>query len=156
MKSPFPLRELQRVETGERQSWERHEEQLNVEVAALESQMAPRRAALREKFREERLAALPEAIRGDVKQALDLPAKQRNEVQKFLAEKFSPQFVLADDELSQLDAEYKTALAQHTTAAQAVQARRTPMPSIRALWDRGQPSPTYLLRRGDYRTPGDI
>jgi cytochrome c553 len=34
-----------------------------------------------------------------------------------------------------------------------LQAQRAPQPMIRALWDRGEPSPTYLLRRGDYRQP---
>lgn len=29
-------------------------------------------------------------------------------------------------------------------------------PKIRALWDRGEPSPTYLLQRGDYLRPGRL
>jgi mono/diheme cytochrome c family protein len=29
-------------------------------------------------------------------------------------------------------------------------------PQIRALWDRGEPSPTYLLKRGNYLTPGRL
>ena len=29
-------------------------------------------------------------------------------------------------------------------------------PRIRALWSRGEPSPTYLLRRGNYLTPGPL
>jgi hypothetical protein len=35
-----------------------------------------------------------------------------------------------------------------------LEARRPPEPRIRALWDRGEPSPTYLLRRGDDLNPG--
>jgi cytochrome c553 len=38
----------------------------------------------------------------------------------------------------------------------AVEAQRRPEPLIRALWDRGEPSPTYLLRRGDYLSPTRI
>lgn len=34
--------------------------------------------------------------------------------------------------------------------------RRQPEPIIRALWDRGEPSPTYLYRRGDYLSPGQL
>ncbi|HIL71330.1 MAG TPA: DUF1549 domain-containing protein, partial [Verrucomicrobia bacterium] len=37
-----------------------------------------------------------------------------------------------------------------------LEANRRPEPLIRALWDRGQPSPTYLLKRGDYRRPTKI
>ncbi len=29
-------------------------------------------------------------------------------------------------------------------------------PTIRALWSRGDPSPTYILRRGNYLTPGEL
>ena len=31
---------------------------------------------------------------------------------------------------------------------------RQPEPRIMALWDRGEPSPTYVYRRGNYTTPG--
>lgn len=33
--------------------------------------------------------------------------------------------------------------------------RRKPEPRIRALWSRGEPSPAYLLLRGNYLTPGE-
>lgn len=36
------------------------------------------------------------------------------------------------------------------------EARRTPEPGIMALWDRGEPSPTYIYRRGDYLTTGTL
>jgi hypothetical protein len=29
-------------------------------------------------------------------------------------------------------------------------------PTVRALWDRGEPSPTYIYRRGDYLSPGRL
>ncbi len=35
----------------------------------------------------------------------------------------------------------------------SLESKRVPEPMIRALWDRGEPSPTYLLRRGDYLQP---
>jgi len=35
-----------------------------------------------------------------------------------------------------------------------VEAHRKPEPKIRALWSRGDPSPTYLLQRGNYLTAG--
>ena len=37
---------------------------------------------------------------------------------------------------------------------QQLEASRRPEPRIRALWSRGEPSPTYLLKRGNYLTPG--
>ncbi len=38
----------------------------------------------------------------------------------------------------------------------ALQAQLLTEPKIRALWDRGEPSPTYLLQRGDYLRPGRL
>lgn len=35
-----------------------------------------------------------------------------------------------------------------------LEAKRWPEPRIRALWSRGQPSPTYVLKRGNYLTAG--
>jgi mono/diheme cytochrome c family protein len=55
----------------------------------------------------------------------------------------------------------KTAQAKKPAPAteariKALQAQLLPEPKIRALWDRGQPSPTYLLQRGDYLRPGPL
>ncbi len=33
---------------------------------------------------------------------------------------------------------------------------KQPEPRIHALWDRGQPSPTYIYKRGDWLTPGKL
>jgi cytochrome c553 len=33
---------------------------------------------------------------------------------------------------------------------------KTPEPKIQAVWDRGEPSPTYIYRRGDYLLPGAL
>ncbi len=37
---------------------------------------------------------------------------------------------------------------------QAIEKQRRPEPMIRALWSRGEPSPTYVLKRGNYLTAG--
>ena len=38
----------------------------------------------------------------------------------------------------------------------ALEAKLLPEPSVRALWDRGEASPTYVYRRGDPLTPGPL
>ncbi|MGE5190872.1 MAG: DUF1553 domain-containing protein, partial [Deltaproteobacteria bacterium] len=37
-----------------------------------------------------------------------------------------------------------------------LESRKLGEPKIRALWDRGEPSPTYIYRRGDYLSPGRL
>jgi mono/diheme cytochrome c family protein len=51
-------------------------------------------------------------------------------------------------------AERKAAEA-HNAKTQAV-AEKLPEPRIQALWDRGDPSPTYIYRRGDPLSPGRL
>ncbi len=38
----------------------------------------------------------------------------------------------------------------------ALAGHRLPEPGIQALWDRGEPSPTYIYRRGDFLSPGKL
>ena len=59
-------------------------------------------------------------------------------------------------DLKKRDAEYARAATDAAAALKALDARREAFPRIRALWDRGEPSPTYLLRRGDYLKPGPL
>ena len=56
----------------------------------------------------------------------------------------------------QLETE-KDAAKKKTIAAQikALTGRKKPEPRIRALWSRGEPSPTYILKRGNHLTPGE-
>ncbi|MGE0760488.1 MAG: PSD1 and planctomycete cytochrome C domain-containing protein, partial [Pirellulaceae bacterium] len=68
----------------------------------------------------------------------------------------------ANRRVSERVAELQRQLAEATDEAQKkklngelreVEAGRPPQPMIRALWSRGAPSPTYVLKRGNYLTP---
>jgi hypothetical protein len=37
-----------------------------------------------------------------------------------------------------------------------LEAKKLAEPKVRTLWDRGEPSPTYIYRRGDYLSPGRL
>ena len=56
--------------------------------------------------------------------------------------------------LKKLEPEFAEAATQADDAIKAIEKQRVSEPRIRALWDRGEPSPTYLLKRGNYLTPG--
>jgi hypothetical protein len=56
--------------------------------------------------------------------------------------------------LKKLAPEFAEAAKQADAAIKSINAKRVPQPRIRALWDRGEPSPTYILKRGNYLTPG--
>ncbi|MCH2203782.1 MAG: PSD1 and planctomycete cytochrome C domain-containing protein [Fuerstiella sp.] len=55
--------------------------------------------------------------------------------------------------LKKLEPEFAEAAKHAEEAIKTIEKKRVPQPRIRALWDRGQPSPTYLLKRGNYLTP---
>ena len=63
---------------------------------------------------------------------------------------------LIDAELVALRENESLDQASLKNAIESVEKRRVERPMIRALWDRGQPSPTYLLNRGDYLQPRDL
>lgn len=59
---------------------------------------------------------------------------------------------------SDIDREIETAKesGKSDEEIKAIESRRKPEPRVRALWDSGAPSPTYLLRRGNYQLSGDL
>ena len=60
---------------------------------------------------------------------------------------------IGPDELKTLDAGFKAQADETAAKVKALEARRPPEPKIQALWDRGEPSPTYIYRRGDPDEP---
>ncbi len=76
---------------------------------------------------------------------LSTPAKQRSEVQKYLADKFEKKLTIDNAELKKLDAGYKRLAGRRRQASQKAESEHPAGPQIRALWDRGEPSPTLHL-----------
>ncbi len=133
---------------------EAHNKPLDEQIAALKSTLAEGTEKLRQKLFDERLPSVPDVLRADVKAAFETATKNRNEVQKYLVEKFKPQFVLSEADLAKNDAGYKKLVGETAAKIKSLEEKRLAAAPIRALWDRGSPSPTYLLKRGDYLNPG--
>jgi hypothetical protein len=135
-----------------------HNGKLDVEITRLKTELAELRKVHKQKLFDDRLASLPEPIRTDVKQALVKPAEQRNEVDKYLAEKFQP--LLAPDDktldnlLPETYADYRAAVDDRNAAIAAQERQRIGFDELRALYDQPGPVTTPLLRRGDPLTPG--
>jgi mono/diheme cytochrome c family protein len=149
-------RDLPYVSTAERQQWQTHNLEMQKEIDRLRSELDRQAAEVMQKVLEARLAQLPDEIRGDVGTALALPAGRRNEVQTYLVAKFDKRLLVERSELIGIDAGFKKLTAATEQRIQALAARRLPEPKVRALWDRGEPSPTYIYRRGDYLSPGRL
>jgi Protein of unknown function (DUF1549)/Protein of unknown function (DUF1553)/Planctomycete cytochrome C len=135
------------------------------EAAALDAGIARQTAQLKQvqqtfadRFFNERLALVDVPLRIVLKQAFATAPAQRSPAQKFLANKFEKDFRPPVAEIDAiLDKAYPEYAVQRTpirTALQAEQAKRKPLPEIRALYDLPGDVKTHLLRRGDYLNPG--
>ena len=129
---------------------------------AFDKQIASRRAelndlaqTLRREYAEQELAKLPASLHDDLRRMLATAPDRRDEVLRYLADKFAADLTLDDKQL-QKNARYRKAAALTKKQVKQLEAKKDPAPAIRALWDRGAPSPTYVYRRGDFRQPGRL
>ena len=131
---------------------------VDTEIARLKKELTDLRIQYKQKLFDERRAALPEAIRSDVQQALNKPADQRSEVEKYLVEKFQGQLQPDDKTLDTLLPEtfedYRTGVDERNSAIASQEQQRIRFDELRALYDLPGPVVVPLLRRGDALTPG--
>jgi hypothetical protein len=67
-----------------------------------------------------------------------------------LAIKYEKQLRIDTKQLAKLDAAYKKLADTLNKKLKGLEGRKQQEPKIRALWDRGRPSITYIYRRGDH------
>src|SRR5262245_60677610 len=152
----LPDRTLADVSLVDRAEIERHNAEIEKQIAQLSQKLDELRRPYRETLLEQKLAAIPEPIRADTKTAITLPADKRNEVQKYLAGKFEGQLKVSAEEIAAgLSAADKMAAAEITAQTSALGSQRRSFGKIQALWDLGPPPVTRRLVRGNFETPGD-
>ncbi|MGB0599808.1 MAG: PSD1 and planctomycete cytochrome C domain-containing protein [Rubripirellula sp.] len=97
-----------------------------------------------------------DADRSETIRALRIADNNRTLPQRILVEMLQRVEILdSDHQPSQvIDAESK--IAEIEMEIVEVTRQMEPSLKIRALWDRGEPSPTYLLRRGEHHQPGQL
>jgi mono/diheme cytochrome c family protein len=140
-KTPYELAE-------EARNREDHNAEIDKQLAATKSAWDEKIAPLKKKVLDERLSKLPKSLQEDLRAVAKAAPEERTEVQKYLAEKFGATLKVSSDDLKAADPAYAKEEEKHQTETLQLQAKRIPEPKIQALWDRGEPSPTYILRRG--------
>ncbi len=143
-KTEIQDRTLPDVSPSERAAIEEH----NSRLAAQENAIRQRRSAMqqpyRERLREAKLNQLPEAIRGDTKAAVDMPADKRSDVQKYLAQKFEKAIEVNESEIV-------AALDQRDKAAR--NARRPGAGRLAGATPEFRQNPVFVRRRTAPRNP---
>ena len=132
-----------------------HNALLEEEVAAVQKPLSELFENLKQAHRKSIIDALPEQIRSDVDTALSTEEGNRSEIQKYLAKKFSPSIAF-DEKAAAKDKDYAALKKKVDEEVKSLNAQKLPVPTIRALWDRGRPSPTYIYIRGDHRQSGRL
>ncbi len=131
------------------QNRELHNHVVDRKIKESEKAFEARTEELTTKLQEQRLQALPQDLHDNLRKMLATKADERDEAQRALAEKYESQLTISKRELKNLDPVYRREAEQHQIEVKLLAAKKIPDPRIRALWDRGVPSPTYILRRGD-------
>ena len=88
--------------------------------------------------------------------ALKIADNNRTLPQRLLVENLQRAEVVPDSEQPVTVLEARRAVDEIEHEIEQVRQRMEPPLEIRALWDRGDPSPTYILRRGEYDKPGHL
>lgn len=123
---------------------EKRKLEARLKQAIADTQLETLRHHYPEQPEEDRKATLVALRRADNTRSL----KQRNLVEALLSAE-----LMADSSQSEstLLGRRETKRLQHDI--HRINRQLTPTAEIRALWDRGEPSPTYILRRGEYDKP---
>jgi hypothetical protein len=88
--------------------------------------------------------------------ALKKADNTRTLTQKILVEKLQLAELLPDEDQPSTVHLARQAITEIEAEIAEVRRRMEPPLAIRALWDRGDPSPTYILNRGEYDKPGRL
>jgi hypothetical protein len=98
----------------------------------------------------------PETDRSETIRALRIADNNRTQPQRILVEKLQRVEALPDSEQPASVLEARRFVADIEAEIAQVRRQMEPPLTIRAVWDRGEPSPTYILRRGEHDKPGRL
>lgn len=97
-----------------------------------------------------------EEDRQETARALGIADNSRTLPQRLLVEMLQVAELRPDEEQSPAILQARRELAALAEQIDLTRRRMEPSLEIRALWDRGEPSPTYVLLRGEYNRPGRL
>ena len=148
-------RQLPNVSAAEKKRIEAHNSERDQQIAAVRGQIAATKLPYEQRLKELKLSQLPEPIRADTLAAVQAPANQRNEIQKYLASKFEESLKVKPEEVTAIlseDDKHQITERESQIATYAVQKRT--FQHWQAVYDAGPVTPTLVLNRGDPLLPG--
>ncbi|MEM7011249.1 MAG: PSD1 and planctomycete cytochrome C domain-containing protein [Verrucomicrobiota bacterium] len=130
-----------------------HNPPLEKEIKALESQRKGEINKLQSKYYNERWSALSKQLQDEILAALKVTQGRTTLRQDELLEKYRTYYRPDEATLRAMHPELATTLDNLDAKLTDLQHQLLPPLTIRALWDQGRPSPTYILARGEHHQP---
>ena len=127
---------------------------LEKNLKALEHQLKEASNTVRLELLRQHYPQQPEDDRASTLTALRKADNTRTLKQRLLVEKLQRVEVLPQDGQSKSVQAARLIVLNLEREIAVIQRQLVPPATIRALWDRGRPSPTYILRRGEHNKPG--
>jgi len=148
-------RALPDVSSSEKEEIDRHNAEVEKRLKPFEEQLEVLLRPSQERLLDEKLSKLPEAVRADLKAALETPEKKRTPVEKYLVAKLGPLVeVKLEETRGALVKEDQGRVKEIEEKMAPFKAELHSYGKIQAFYEVGPPPPTYLLRRGNFETPG--
>ncbi|MEZ6041065.1 MAG: PSD1 and planctomycete cytochrome C domain-containing protein [Planctomycetaceae bacterium] len=129
---------------------------LLAQLKKLKAQLAQAETVVKLQLLREHYPEQKESDRQETLQALRIADNNRSLPQRVLVEMLQSAEIIPDHLQPETVKQARRQVADFNDQIEAVQLRLEPPLRIRALWDRGEPSPTYVLRRGEHEKPGPL
>lgn len=152
----FKTRTLEVATAEQRERFAKVNLPLRAELKSLESQRTKAIAETQLVVLQHHYPEQSEEDREETLRALRIADNNRTLPQRILVEKLQAAELLPDAEQPGSVLKARGTVAEIERQIRDVQRQMEPSLSIRALWDRGEPSPTYILRGGEHDRPGPL
>jgi Protein of unknown function (DUF1553)/Protein of unknown function (DUF1549)/Planctomycete cytochrome C len=148
-------RALVDVSAAEKEEIDRHNAAIDKQTEPFKKELDALLRPYEQRLLDQYYSKLPEAVRTDLRAALEAPEKKRTAVEKYLVAKLGPLVkVNADEVLAGLTEDDRNKVKELEERMAPLKAGLRRYGRIQALYDVGEPPPTYLFRRGNFETPG--
>jgi len=137
-------------------AWESEKKSLREQITSARAKLAAEYKHVAAEHQAKVLDTLPGVLQADLLAMLDTPAAKRDEVQQYLAEKFQRELRPDNKALAKVYPELAKLESATEKKVKVLEEKIPAPPQIRALWDRGEPSPAYIFRRGEITNPGRL
>ncbi|MDA0810164.1 MAG: PSD1 and planctomycete cytochrome C domain-containing protein [Planctomycetota bacterium] len=149
-------RYLTHVSEDTKKRWQKDRRPIEKQIATAQKELVAKEAEFRTRFVDEQLKDVSAELHDDLRTMLKTSKKERTPRQLELAKNYEASLTVSAADLVKKYSEFKSLKTASDKRIKELQATLPAEPMIRALWDRGEPSPTWIFRRGEFTNPGDL